>query len=410
MSSCFLIEIDRGCPQPLMFGDSIFGEYLGTLVQNADGAWEPTMKSDISQHRCRVISKSPWWNLSCDDDVWLRRAGHHESSTEFVCGRTVALNPKSIQPRRLLVATLTDHKTLQKQGLCHGLRGSPARGFESIRQRMTATPPYMMIAQHDDDSLSDEASKTLCDLQANQRGYFSCNTRGRTSERDPSWESSLGFWTNLRGLAKSFADPGEEVHLHHETARHVAEAGIESAIARFQRTGSARRWDGSFLTAWPTQLTGSLEKVDRKRAKRMKQDLHQTLCQMFQSEAAIDLRVRPGSSVARAFSQTGQDSSGKMYCHWNLKKYSNRDNWGRMRWRTTKQRQHERCYNEKSGRFSDNIAQWCIPSLQSWHELCDTLPARREEIRFVLKELRSTAIASSTTCEVTLPRCLRFNQ
>ena len=76
---------------------------------------------------------------------------------------------------------------------------------------MTATPPYMMIAQHDDDSLSDEASKTLCDLQANQRGYFSFNTRGRTSERDPSWESSLGFWTNLRGLAKSFADPGEEV-------------------------------------------------------------------------------------------------------------------------------------------------------------------------------------------------------
>ena len=27
------MEVDEGCPQPPMFDDSIFGEYLGTLVQ-----------------------------------------------------------------------------------------------------------------------------------------------------------------------------------------------------------------------------------------------------------------------------------------------------------------------------------------------------------------------------------------
>ena len=63
VGSCFLMEIDKWCPQPLVFDGSIFGEYLGTLVQNKDGAWEPAVKTDVSQPRCRVISKSPWWNL-----------------------------------------------------------------------------------------------------------------------------------------------------------------------------------------------------------------------------------------------------------------------------------------------------------------------------------------------------------
>ena len=53
------MEIDKWCPQPLVFDDSIFGEYLGTLAQNKDGAWEPALKTDVSQTRCRVISKSP---------------------------------------------------------------------------------------------------------------------------------------------------------------------------------------------------------------------------------------------------------------------------------------------------------------------------------------------------------------
>ena len=31
VSSCFLMEIDKGCLQPSVFDDSIFGEYVGVL-------------------------------------------------------------------------------------------------------------------------------------------------------------------------------------------------------------------------------------------------------------------------------------------------------------------------------------------------------------------------------------------
>ena len=73
--SCFCMEIDKGCPQPPVLDDSIFGQYIGTIVQNKDGDEEPALKTDVGQRRCRVISKCPWWNLSCDDDVWLREQG-----------------------------------------------------------------------------------------------------------------------------------------------------------------------------------------------------------------------------------------------------------------------------------------------------------------------------------------------
>ena len=76
VSSCFLMEIDKGCPQPSVFDDSIFGEYIGSLLKNAAGALEPAVKTNVSQNRCRVFGKSPWWDLSCDDDVWL-----HEQAT-----------------------------------------------------------------------------------------------------------------------------------------------------------------------------------------------------------------------------------------------------------------------------------------------------------------------------------------
>ena len=46
------------------------------------------------------------------------------------------------------------------------LRGAPARDFEAIRQSLQATPPYMVMMRHDDDSLNDEALKTLCTDQA----------------------------------------------------------------------------------------------------------------------------------------------------------------------------------------------------------------------------------------------------
>ena len=70
------MEIDRGCLQPSVFDDSIFGEYIGSLLKNTAGIWELAVKTNVSQNRCRVFGKSPWWDLSCDDGVWL-----HEQAT-----------------------------------------------------------------------------------------------------------------------------------------------------------------------------------------------------------------------------------------------------------------------------------------------------------------------------------------
>ena len=57
VSSCFLMEIGKGCLQPSIFDDSIFGEYIGSLVQNAVGNWELAVKTNVSQNRCRVFRK-----------------------------------------------------------------------------------------------------------------------------------------------------------------------------------------------------------------------------------------------------------------------------------------------------------------------------------------------------------------
>ena len=149
--------------------------------------------------------------------------------------------------------------------------------------------PYMLIAQHNDDSPNDESLRALCEQQANQGGYFLLNSRSCPKEQDSTWDTSVGFGTNLPGLIRSFAETGEDLHLHFDSAKRVADAALKSAIARFQRTGSARRCYGTFFTTWPTSLTGNLAKVDRKKAERISQELQKKLCQTFQTEAAIDL-------------------------------------------------------------------------------------------------------------------------
>ena len=201
--------------------------------------------------------------------------------------------------------------TTKTQNCVMDLRGAPAREFEACRQRMKAMPPYMLVMQHEEDSLNDEAIIMLCTEQANQGGFFLFNTRGRCREQDSSCVTSLGFWTISLGLIQSFAEPGEDVHLHYESARQVAEAAVESALARFQRTGSARRWDGTFFTAWPTQLTGSLAKANRQRAERINQELPEKLCQTFQSETAIDCACDQDRVLREHFSPGSQESLGR---------------------------------------------------------------------------------------------------
>ena len=89
------------------------------------------------------------------------------------------------------------------------LRGAPGSELDAIRRHVKSVQPYMVVAQHIDDRLSDEALRTLCNQQVNQGGYFLLNTRACPREQDSTWDTSLGFWTNLCGLILSFAEPGE---------------------------------------------------------------------------------------------------------------------------------------------------------------------------------------------------------
>ena len=144
--------------------------------------------------------------------------------------------------------------------------------------------------QYNDDNSNDDSIRALCEQQANQGGYFLLNLRRLSTGTGFDLGHQFGFCTKLPGLIRSFAETGEDLHLHFDSAKRVAEAAVESAIARFQRTGSARRWDGTFFTTWSTPLIGDLAKVDQKRAERINQELQKKLCQTFQTEAAIDLR------------------------------------------------------------------------------------------------------------------------
>ena len=42
------------------------------------------------------------------------------------------------------------------------LRGANAREFEAIRQRLKALPPCVVVMQHVDDGLNDEANNLSC--------------------------------------------------------------------------------------------------------------------------------------------------------------------------------------------------------------------------------------------------------
>ena len=104
VSSCFLMEIDKGCLQPSVFDDSIFGDYFGTLVKNAAGAWEHAVKTDVRQKICRVLGKSPWWDLSCtmmfgsmSKPPWLAQiqSAHDELRCYFADHKTMQIRPAS---------------------------------------------------------------------------------------------------------------------------------------------------------------------------------------------------------------------------------------------------------------------------------------------------------------------------
>ena len=197
------------------------------------------------------------------------------------------------------------------------------------------------------------------------------NLRSCPKEQDPTWDISLCFRTNLPGLIRSFAETGEDLHLHFDSVKRVAEAVVESAIARFQRTGSARRWDGTFFTTWSTPLNGNLSKVDRKKAERINQELKKNSCQTFQTEAAFDLACDQDQVLREHFPQTARRHREEIL-HPGSGRNLRTDISFKRKTKTTKPRQHDFCQNGKSGSSSDNIVTWDIRSRRNWLVHFDT--------------------------------------
>ena len=74
-----------------------FGEYIGSLVKNAVCNWEPAVKS-------------PWWNLSCNDDVWRReQATMNRAQNSFVDEHLEQVQSTHDELR----CYFADHKTMQ---------------------------------------------------------------------------------------------------------------------------------------------------------------------------------------------------------------------------------------------------------------------------------------------------------
>ena len=265
-----------------------------------------------------------------------------------------------------------------------------------IRQHVRNMKPYWLTAQYNDDNSNDDSTRALCEQQANQGGYFLLNLRSCPKEQDPTWDI--------------FGETGEDLHLHFESAERVAEAAVESAIARFQRTGSARRWDGTFFTTWSTPLIGNLSKVDRKKAERINQ---KNLCQTFQTEEAIDLACDHCRALREHFPQTARSHREEILPPDLEEIYEPRH---------LVQEEDEDDETETARPLSEREKRELFrqhrdlghPQPTEMARALRHAGARREAFRFVLKGLRCP------TCEAQplplpprpgmLPRCLRVNQ
>ena len=160
--------------------------------------------------------------------------------------------------------------------------------------------PYMLTTQYNDDNSNDDSIRALCEQQANQGGYFLLNLRSCPKEQDPTWDISLGF----APVCLDSSDPLlklERIYI------------FTSTLQNELRTGLARRWDGTFFTTWSTPLIGNLSKVDRKKAERINQELQKNLCQTFQIEAAIDLACDQDQVLREHFPQTARSHREEIF-------------------------------------------------------------------------------------------------
>ena len=128
---------------------------------------------------------------------------------------------KTIQIRPVTTYDLSDRSRISLLDL----RDAPNCQFEAIRQHVGNMKPYMLTVQYSDDNSNDDSIRALSEQQANQGGYFLLNLRSCPKEQDPTWTS---IWVFAQIYLDS--ETGEDLHLHFDSAKRVAEAAVESAI------------------------------------------------------------------------------------------------------------------------------------------------------------------------------------
>ena len=180
-----------------------------------------------------LISWSSWWNLSCDDDVWLHeQATMNRAQNLFVDEQLpeLTVNPATTTlvvfrgPQDPATATSVDVRLdRQKQDLHHGSpqRACPGSNSSTHACHHTWWQP----------SLTMTASVT----RLSKRCATSKETKATSKKpQRPHQRTRLELGNRSKFLVQStwaLAEPRKDMHLHYESTRHVAESAVESAIA-----------------------------------------------------------------------------------------------------------------------------------------------------------------------------------
>ena len=315
VSSCFLLETEKGCPQPSLFDDSVFGEYIGSLVQNTTGVWEPAVRTDVSQHRCRVINRSPWWELSCDDDVWLHeQATMNRAQNLFVDEQFARIQTNRDESccyfadhRIMQIRPASTYDLARSNRIClMDLRDAPACEYEAICQHVKTMQPYVMVVQQNNDGFSDEEIRTLYNQQVNQGGDFLLNMGGSPKEQIRLGTSVWVFASIC--LVSSGRLPNQERIFTFTTSLPDVLRKPQWSLPLLDSNELDRRDDRTGLSSPLGQRIWleHLERADRKKAERINQELQEKLCQTFQFEAAIDFACDQDRVLREHFPQVAR--------------------------------------------------------------------------------------------------------